>query len=93
MMSVPFAQASATEKAPAASDARVQGRWLILARGVWVVVAAGLLANWVVSLFAYSEILRTVCTAPDPVECHFWQPRPENVRTALAPAHQHMISL
>ncbi len=56
-------------------------RWLLLARGVWLVLAAGLLVNWVPSLVAYHSMLGAVCTNPDPaINCPLWQLTPDNVK-------------
>lgn len=79
-MSLPSATRDVTNtNLPGASDTRLRGRWLIVARSVWLVLAAGLLANWIASLFAYHAILRRVCTT-NPAQCPFWQPTPGNVR-------------
>jgi hypothetical protein len=61
-------------------NARLRGRWLILARGLWAMLALALLANFITGIPTYYQTLRTVCTAPDPQEdCQFWQPTPANV--------------
>src|SRR6266566_7159371 len=45
-------------------------RWVLnLARGVWIVLALLLLANFVASIPAYYQIIRTVCTLPSQVPC------------------------
>jgi hypothetical protein len=45
-------------------------RWVLnLARGVWIVLAVLLLANFVASIPAYYQIMRTVCTLPNQVPC------------------------
>jgi hypothetical protein len=63
-------------------------RWVLsLARGVWMVLAVLLLANFVASIPAYYQILRTVCTLPDPSNCPTGQLTPD---TAAALAHLHL---
>ncbi len=66
-------------RAPYTPDARLRGRWLAFARAVWLLLAAGFLANFIASIPAYYGILRTICTAPDPAICQYWQPTPGNV--------------
>jgi hypothetical protein len=39
------------------------GRWLIVFRSGWLVLAAELLFNFLASISAYSTILRAICTA------------------------------
>ncbi len=60
---------------------------LSLARGVWMVLAVLLLANFVASIPPYYQILRTVCTLPDPSNCPTGQLTPD---TAAALAHLHL---
>ncbi|HEY6406194.1 MAG TPA: hypothetical protein VIY29_01880 [Ktedonobacteraceae bacterium] len=51
------------------STVRVPPRWLALARGAWIVCALLLLANFVASIPAYYQLMRTVCTLPNQVPC------------------------
>ena len=50
-----------------APPATLQGRWLLLARMAWVVVAITALAIFVFSVPSSFEHYRTVCTAPSEV--------------------------
>jgi hypothetical protein len=59
-------------------DGYASRRWLVLARGGWIVLALLLLANFVASIPAYYRILQTVCTTSS-AQCAFWQPTPGNV--------------
>ena len=52
-----------------ASTGCISDRWLPFARGVWVVCALLLLANFVASIPAYYQLLNTVSTLPDPSNC------------------------
>jgi hypothetical protein len=65
---------------PATSSLR--GRWLLLARVVWVAVAITALAIALFSVPSSFEQYRTVCTAAPEVcsERAAWQPTPEGVR-------------
>jgi hypothetical protein len=64
--------------APSPPALRLHGRWLFLARGLWLVLAAGMLETWIFGLMAYSGVLRTVCP-PSTVQCPLWQLTPANV--------------
>ena len=66
---------------------RISGRWLPFARVVWVMCALLLLANFVVSIPAYFQLLNTVCTLPDPSNCTTGQLTPG---TAHILANQHI---
>jgi signal transduction histidine kinase len=57
----------------------LRGRWLLVVRCVWLLIAAWLLASWVTGLFPYVGFLHTVCTT-DPARCAFWQLTPGNVQ-------------
>ena len=61
--------------------------WLTLVRGIWVVCALLLLANFVASIPAYYQLLRTVCTLPDPSNCPTGQLTPDTVQSL---AHLHL---
>lgn len=50
-------------------DGRVPRRWLALARSAWIVCVLLLLANFVASIPAYYQIMRTICTLPNQVPC------------------------
>ena len=52
----PLAPSSSSEPAP-----RLRGRWLLVARSVWLLLAAGLLANFLFGSPAYYAQLLTVC--------------------------------
>ena len=68
----------------ATSPATLQGRWLLLARTAWVVVAITALAIALFSIPSSFEHYRTVCTAPSEVctDRALWQPTPEGVRAS-----------
>ena len=50
-------------------DGYAPRRWLALARGAWSVCALLLLANFVASIPAYYQLMRTVCTFPNQMPC------------------------
>ncbi len=54
----------------------------MLARSLWLLLALAFLANFIFSIPAYYQTLRTICTASNQETCQFWQPTPANV-TAL----------
>jgi hypothetical protein len=61
-MSTPYSPVSATTEAPAAAtDLRLRGRWLALARTAWVVAALPGLAVVVGSLPIDLRLLQTIC--------------------------------
>jgi hypothetical protein len=66
------------EQAPGRDSPYLRGRWLVFARTIWLLLAAGLLANWIASLIAYYQLLRTVCD--DVATCQSWQPTSGNVQ-------------
>lgn len=43
-------------------DTRLWGRWLMLARGVWFLLAAGPLANFIASIPTYYARQHIICT-------------------------------
>jgi hypothetical protein len=59
---------------------RLQGRWLVIARAVWIVLALLLLANFIASILASYNQLRTVCTNSSFGHCNIWQPTPGNMQ-------------
>ena len=67
MLTSPGTQSQPLSSRPSAG--RVPRRWLTLARGAWIVCAVLLLANFVASIPAYYQIMRTVCTLPNHVPC------------------------
>jgi hypothetical protein len=70
-----------------AHEPRLRGRLLFLARSVWLVLAALLLANFFASIPIFYRILHVICA--DPEACQFYQPTPDLV-TAL---HRLGVSL
>ena len=80
-----------TSLQPASSrtpSGRVPGRWLPFARGVWVVCALLLLANFVASIPAYYQLLNTICTLPDPSNCAMGQLTPGTAQVLAYLHHQ-----
>ncbi|TMD64878.1 MAG: hypothetical protein E6I91_10590 [Chloroflexi bacterium] len=85
-----------TQSQPVSSSTpggHIQGPWLAVARGAWIVCALLLLANFVASIPAYYQLMLNVCTLPNHVPCTnpsqatpSWQLTPENVQ-ALAQLH------
>ena len=73
------------------SSGRISRRWLPLARGAWVACALLLLANFVASIPAYYQLMRTVCTLPNPSNCATGQLTPDTVQ-ALAYLHLSLSS-
>jgi len=71
------------------SSERISRRWLTLARGAWMVCALLLLANFVASIPAYYQIMRTACTLANQGPCTntSGQLTPDNV---AALAHLHL---
>ena len=63
-----------------ASYGRISQPWLTVARGIWVVCALLLLANFVASIPAYYQLLLTVCTLPNPSNCPTGQLTPGTVQ-------------
>jgi hypothetical protein len=74
------------------STARPPRRWLALARGAWMVCALLLLANFVASIPAYYQIMRTVCTLPNQVPCTM-PGQPGNASVQLMPDNLHALAL
>jgi hypothetical protein len=65
---------------PNNSGPRLQGRWLAIARAVWIVLALLLLANFIASIPATYVQLRTICTNPTFGHCNMWQATPGNMQ-------------
>jgi hypothetical protein len=80
-------QAAATT--PNKGGPRLQGRWLAIARAVWIVLALLLLANFIASIPASYGQLRTICTNSTFGHCNIWQPTPGNMQAL----HQLGLSL
>ncbi len=73
------ARVPAANAAPSSTpDTRLRGRWLLLARGIWGMLALALFANWIASLIAYDQLLQTVCN--NVATCQQWQPTPGNAQ-------------
>ncbi len=62
------------------SGPRLQGRWLAIARAVWIVLALLLLANFIASIPAFYDQLRTICTNSTFGHCPIWQPTQGNMQ-------------
>lgn len=59
---------------------RIRRRWLLVARSAWLLIAAGVLANFLLGLPAYAAQLQTVCTS-GPLRCSALSlPTPANVQ-------------
>ncbi len=65
---------------PKNSSPRLQGRWLAIARAIWIVLALLLLANFIASIPASYDQLRTICTNSTFGHCNIWQPTPANMQ-------------
>ena len=65
---------------PNKSGPRLQGRWLAIARAVWIVLALLLLANFLASIPASYIQLRTICTNSTFGRCNIWQLGPANMQ-------------
>ncbi len=65
---------------PNKSGRRLQGRWLAIARAVWIVLALLLLANFLASIPASYIQLRTICTNSTFGRCNIWQLTPANTQ-------------
>ena len=61
-MNVEHASTAKTESRKRHSSARLQGRWLVLARALWITLVALTLAIFVASLPVYVALLHTLCT-------------------------------
>jgi signal transduction histidine kinase len=67
------AQASTAAKTP------LRGRKLLIARSLWLMLAAGLFVDFLVGIPRYHAQLQTVCLLTDPQHCTFYQLVPANV--------------
>src|SRR5207248_2374507 len=65
---------------PNKSTPRLQGRRLVIARAVWIVLALLLLANFMASIPAFYDQLRTICPTLTFGHCTIWQPTPGNMQ-------------
>lgn len=93
MLAPPGTQSQPLSSRPSAEGA--SRRWLTLPRGAWIVCALLLLANFVASIPAYYQIMRTVCTLRNQVPCAM-PGQPGNASGQLTPdkvaalAHLHL---
>src|SRR6266436_4821267 len=60
-MNVQHGPTAVTESRERHSSARLQGRWLLLARGTWITLAVLTLAIFFASLPVYLALLQTPC--------------------------------
>jgi hypothetical protein len=79
-MNVQHGPTAVSENRERHSSARVPGRWLAIARAVWIVLALLLLANFIASIPATYGQLRTLCTNSTFGHCNIWQPTPANMQ-------------
>jgi len=63
-MNVEHAPTAVTESRERHSSARLHGRWLLLARGLWLTLVVLTLAIFFVSLPVYLALLQTPCAGP-----------------------------
>jgi signal transduction histidine kinase len=70
--------AGSVQAAPA-DETQLRGRKLLLARSLWLVLAVGLFADFLVGIPRYHAQLQTVCLTIDPDHCTFFQLVPANV--------------
>jgi len=75
-MNVQHAPTESTESRERHSYARVPGRWLLLARGIWITLVVLTLAICFASLPVYLALLQTPCTGP---ACEWQQLTPGQV--------------
>src|SRR5262245_46018473 len=61
------------------SSPQFSGRWLVVLRSLWLLLAIGLLLNFIAGIPADHAQLQTVC-AQNPVQCAVWQLTPGNVQ-------------
>ena len=73
-MNVQHAPTGVTESRERHSSARLQGRWLLLARALWITLVVLTLAIFFVSLPVYLALLQTPCAGP---ACGYQQLTPE----------------
>ena len=66
-------------QASTAAETHLRGRWLIIVRSAWLVLAAGLFADFLVGIPRYHAQLQTVCLIIDPDHCTLFQLVPANV--------------
>lgn len=64
---------------PAPSQ-RLRGRWLLLARIAWLLIAAGMLAGFINGILVYAGLARTVCTYGQAASGFLYLPTPDNAR-------------
>ena len=64
---------------PSAAETHLRGRWLMVLRSLWLVLAAGLFADFLIGIPRYHAQLQTVCLIRDPQHCTFYQLVPANL--------------
>jgi hypothetical protein len=62
------------------ADTRLRGRWLIIARMVWVVLAVLTLGLIIASIPSYSAFIHVVCTGALAICRNNGQPTPDDMR-------------
>ncbi len=77
-MNVQHAPTEVTASRERHSSARLQGRWLLLARGLWIVLVIFTLLTFFASLPVYVAQLQTPCAGP---ACEYQQLTPGQVET------------
>jgi hypothetical protein len=65
---------SADYEPPSAPVSRLRRRWLVVARIAWLILAASLVINFLVSIPAYYAQLLTICVNPNTTQCDTFQP-------------------
>ncbi len=77
-MNVQHAPTEVTESRERYGSARLQGRWLLLARGIWITLAVLTLGIFFASLPVYVALLQTPCAG---TACEWQQLTPRQVET------------
>ena len=67
-MSLPSASTQIAVPASSKTDTRLHGRWLLIARIGWIVLAVLAPGLYVAGTFVFSGFLRTICTST-PATC------------------------
>src|SRR5215469_5565088 len=73
------------EASPPSTSSPRQSERLLVARIAWLVLATGLLGNFIASIPAYYTQLLTICTNPNTTQCGSFQPT-----TATLDALRHL---
>ena len=71
------------------TSSQLRGRLLVVARTVWLVLATGLLLNFVASIPAYHAQLLIICKTPNSAQCDTFQP----TAATLQALHQMGVTL